>query len=130
MLFSSRRDRIRTCDLCVPNAALYQAEPRADIKLLDFDSTSRMQRSTKLSCTSIQPSNYILYWIGIASIFLLLYRGGELVCHVNELVTLGSKRGKILLDRVCTGVLNDLGERRIIHYPQKRIIGLYEVLWK
>ena len=24
----SRCDRIRTCDLCVPNAALYQAEPR------------------------------------------------------------------------------------------------------
>ena len=27
----SRCDRIRTCDLCVPNAALYQAEPRIDI---------------------------------------------------------------------------------------------------
>ena len=25
-----RCDRIRTCDLCVPNAALYQAEPRID----------------------------------------------------------------------------------------------------
>ena len=24
----SRCDRIRTCDLCVPNAALYQTEPR------------------------------------------------------------------------------------------------------
>jgi len=22
-----------------------------------------------------------------------------------------------------------LGERRIIHYPQKRIIGLYEEIW-
>ena len=27
----SRCDRIRTCDLCVPNAALYQAEPRIAI---------------------------------------------------------------------------------------------------
>ena len=27
----SRCDRIRTCDLCVPNAALYQAEPRIDV---------------------------------------------------------------------------------------------------
>ena len=26
----SRRDKIRTCDLCVPNAALYQTEPRDD----------------------------------------------------------------------------------------------------
>ena len=24
----NRGDRIRTCDLCVPNAALYQTEPR------------------------------------------------------------------------------------------------------
>ena len=24
----SRSDKIRTCDLCVPNAALYQTEPR------------------------------------------------------------------------------------------------------
>ena len=28
LLPRSRCDRIRTCDLCVPNAALYQAEPR------------------------------------------------------------------------------------------------------
>ena len=27
-LFNSRCDRIRTCDLYVPNVALYQAEPR------------------------------------------------------------------------------------------------------
>ena len=27
----NRRDVIRTRDLCVPNAALYQAEPRAEI---------------------------------------------------------------------------------------------------
>ena len=26
----SRGDKIRTCDLCVPNAALYQTEPRDD----------------------------------------------------------------------------------------------------
>ena len=26
----NRGDRIRTCDLCVPNAALYQTEPRLD----------------------------------------------------------------------------------------------------
>ena len=29
--FFRRRDKIRTCDLCVPNAALYQTEPRAVI---------------------------------------------------------------------------------------------------
>ena len=29
-LIFSRRDKIRTCDLCVPNAALYQTEPRDD----------------------------------------------------------------------------------------------------
>ena len=29
--FHSRRDRIRTCDLFVPNEALYQAEPHAAI---------------------------------------------------------------------------------------------------
>ncbi len=28
-----RDDRIRTCGLCVPNAALYQTEPHLDIKL-------------------------------------------------------------------------------------------------
>ena len=27
---SGRGDKIRTCDLCVPNAALYQTEPRDD----------------------------------------------------------------------------------------------------
>ena len=27
----SRCDKIRTCDLCVPNAALYQTEPRNEI---------------------------------------------------------------------------------------------------
>ena len=27
----SRGDRIRTCDLCVPNAALYQTEPHLEI---------------------------------------------------------------------------------------------------
>ena len=27
----NRGDRIRTCDLCVPNAALYQTEPRLDV---------------------------------------------------------------------------------------------------
>ena len=26
----NRGDKIRTCDLCVPNAALYQTEPRLD----------------------------------------------------------------------------------------------------
>ena len=31
--FFSRRDVIRTRDLCVPNAALYQAEPRAENEL-------------------------------------------------------------------------------------------------
>ena len=30
----NRCDRIRTCDLCVPNAALYQAEPRIDTPLI------------------------------------------------------------------------------------------------
>ena len=29
----SRRDKIRTCDLCVPNAALYQTEPRDDVNI-------------------------------------------------------------------------------------------------
>ena len=29
--FVSRGDKIRTCDLCVPNAALYQTEPRLDV---------------------------------------------------------------------------------------------------
>ena len=29
----SRGDKIRTCDLCVPNAALYQTEPRLDVVL-------------------------------------------------------------------------------------------------
>ena len=29
-LIFRRRDKIRTCDLCVPNAALYQTEPRDD----------------------------------------------------------------------------------------------------
>ena len=28
----NRGDRIRTCDLGVPNAALYQAEPRPDVE--------------------------------------------------------------------------------------------------
>ena len=27
----NRGDKIRTCDLCVPNAALYQTEPRLDV---------------------------------------------------------------------------------------------------
>ena len=29
-----RDDRIRTCDLCVPNAALYQTEPHLDTSIL------------------------------------------------------------------------------------------------
>ena len=32
-LIFSRRDKIRTCDLCVPNAALYQTEPRDDVNI-------------------------------------------------------------------------------------------------
>ena len=28
--YLSRGDKIRTCDLCVPNAALYQPEPRLE----------------------------------------------------------------------------------------------------
>lgn len=35
-LIFSRRDKIRTCDLCVPNAALYQAEPRAEFQLPNY----------------------------------------------------------------------------------------------
>ncbi len=34
-IFFGRGDRIRTCGLCVPNAALYQTEPHLD-KLLNF----------------------------------------------------------------------------------------------
>ena len=33
-LSASRCDKIRTCGLCVPNAALYQTEPRLDITSL------------------------------------------------------------------------------------------------
>ena len=33
LLPGSRGDVIRTRDLCVPNAALYQAEPRLDLAL-------------------------------------------------------------------------------------------------
>ena len=29
--FNGRDDRIRTCDLCVPNAALYQTEPHLEM---------------------------------------------------------------------------------------------------
>ena len=29
----NRGDKIRTCDLCVPNAALYQTEPRDDVNI-------------------------------------------------------------------------------------------------
>lgn len=36
MLTKNRRgDKIRTCDLCVPNAALYQTEPRLDMIRLE-----------------------------------------------------------------------------------------------
>ena len=35
MLRNSRGDKIRTCGLCVPNAALYQTEPRLDMLLLE-----------------------------------------------------------------------------------------------
>ncbi len=31
-----RVDRIRTCGLCVPNAALYQAEPQPEIELFNY----------------------------------------------------------------------------------------------
>ena len=31
VVFLGRGDRIRTCGLCVPNAALYQTEPRLDL---------------------------------------------------------------------------------------------------
>ena len=33
--FHGRGDRIRTCGLCVPNAALYQTEPRLDILIFN-----------------------------------------------------------------------------------------------
>ena len=36
-----RDDRIRTCDLCVPNAALYQTEPHLGISLIDFNIISQ-----------------------------------------------------------------------------------------
>ena len=29
---SGRGDKIRTCDLCVPNAALYQTEPHLEVR--------------------------------------------------------------------------------------------------
>ena len=32
----NRGDKIRTCDLCVPNAALYQAEPHPGLDSLEF----------------------------------------------------------------------------------------------
>ena len=31
--FIGRGDRIRTCGLCVPNAALYQTEPRLEVNV-------------------------------------------------------------------------------------------------
>ena len=36
-----RGERIRTSDLCVPNAALYQAEPRPDHRPLDIAAANR-----------------------------------------------------------------------------------------
>ena len=45
-----RDDRIRTCDLCVPNAALYQTEPhldKSDILLIDLYIISQCFRFVK-----------------------------------------------------------------------------------
>ena len=36
LFFRSRRDRIRTCDLSVPNRTLYQAEPHAVRCYMDY----------------------------------------------------------------------------------------------
>ena len=51
--FYSRCDRIRTCDLCVPNAALYQAEPRIDIPINKHDIKS---------CLFIVPHLYFIVY--------------------------------------------------------------------
>ena len=70
-----RADRIRTCDLFVPNEALYQAEPHLEMLLFDLKevvevtgfepaaSSSRTKRSTKLSHT---PNNKIYFTTKIA----------------------------------------------------------------
>ena len=38
---SGRDDRIRTCDLCVPNAALYQTEPHLVNQLKHYNTLFR-----------------------------------------------------------------------------------------
>ena len=52
--FFNRRDRIRTCDLCVPNAALYQAEPHAVIinllYVVGFEPASRLRLGRFAPC--------------------------------------------------------------------------------
>ncbi len=58
-IFPNRCDKIRTCDLCVPNAALYQTEPRNEI----YTAVHVFWTAT-----------YILYWIfKIMQVFFHLF---------------------------------------------------------
>ena len=52
-LGSSRGDVIRTHDLCVPNAALYQAEPRPDINLYIDHNCRRGNQSLDTATTTL-----------------------------------------------------------------------------
>lgn len=48
-IFSGRGSRIRTCDLTVPNRALYQAEPCPDISMILLINATKLNILAALS---------------------------------------------------------------------------------
>ena len=60
--FNGRDDRIRTCDLCVPNAALYQTEPHLEISsfICNVDIISYSSKKIKGFLRKMQKSFVVL----------------------------------------------------------------------
>ena len=65
--FVSRGDKIRTCDLCVPNAALYQTEPRLDY-VRKYNTDLRKCQQLFLIFFYFLHFFYISYTFGVSSL--------------------------------------------------------------
>ena len=63
----SRGDKIRTCDLCVPNAALYQTEPRLDY-VRKYNTDLRKCQQLFLIFFYFLHFFYISYTFGVSSL--------------------------------------------------------------
>ena len=92
MLRNSRGDKIRTCGLCVPNAALYQTEPRLDFCFGALATVLVHYASCQTKCQdkiyifvisyNSDNSNYCLYvFLTAASAFFIQFHGRASFCN-------------------------------------------------